>query len=220
MKKASNKKPTELVPWIRETRPRVRGKKRNIIQANIAPPPRTMVICVDEIGPIAVKTYPGEELQQGSHRATYELYYGRCGKIWVHGAFEPATGQASILMSPGRDSFSQIQLLEKMMTEFPFAAAADCWSQLDYSYQSWNQTCLSCLAWNPYTIHSQVCMLAQPDWAVVETVALLGAHGQSLRNFGWIDGRFDRCVALLECSSISLLLEEEPTGVSFSTWRF
>ncbi len=27
----------------------------------IDPPPRAQVICVDDMGPIAVKTYPGEE---------------------------------------------------------------------------------------------------------------------------------------------------------------
>jgi len=83
------------------------------------PPPRTRVICIDELGPLAVKTYPGEEWHLGEHRATFEPDYGRRGKLWVHGAFEPATGQATILTCPGRDSASHIQLLEKAMSEFP-----------------------------------------------------------------------------------------------------
>jgi transposase len=41
----------------------------------------------------------------------------------VHGAFEPATGQATIFTSSGRDSASHIQLVEKVMIEFP----ADRW---------------------------------------------------------------------------------------------
>ena len=77
------------------------------------------MICIDELGPLAVKTYPGEEWLQGDHRATFEPDYGRRGKLWVHGAFEPATGQATILTSAGRDSASHIQLLEKAMIEFP-----------------------------------------------------------------------------------------------------
>ena len=77
------------------------------------------MICIDELGPLAVKTYPGEEWRLGPNRATFEPDYGRRGKLWVHGAFEPATGQATILMSPGRDSASHIQLLEKVMREFP-----------------------------------------------------------------------------------------------------
>ena len=83
------------------------------------PPPRTRVICIDELGPLAVKTYPGEEWHLGERRATFEPDYGRRGKLWVHGAFEPITGQATILTSPGRDSVSHIQLLEKVMIEFP-----------------------------------------------------------------------------------------------------
>jgi transposase len=71
------------------------------------------------LGPLAVKTYPGEEWLPGNQRATFEPDYGRRGKLWVHGAFEPATGQATILTSPGRDSASHIQLLECVMIEFP-----------------------------------------------------------------------------------------------------
>ncbi len=41
----------------------------------------------------------------------------------MHGAFEPATGQAAIVMCPDRDSASHIQLLEKIFVEFP----ADRW---------------------------------------------------------------------------------------------
>jgi len=71
------------------------------------------------MGPIAVKTYPGEEWMLGPSRATFEPDYGRRGKLWVHGLFEPATGEAAILLSPGRDSASHIQLLEMMITRFP-----------------------------------------------------------------------------------------------------
>jgi transposase len=71
------------------------------------------------MGPIAVKTYPGEEWKVGPNRATFEPDYGRRGKLWIHAAFEPATGQAVMILSPSRDSASHIQLLEKIMTEFP-----------------------------------------------------------------------------------------------------
>jgi hypothetical protein len=75
------------------------------------------------MGPIAVKTYPGEEWTLGPNRAVFEPDYGRRGKLWVHGGFEPASGQAVTLLSPGRDSASHIQLLEKIMIAFP----ADRW---------------------------------------------------------------------------------------------
>ena len=62
----------------------------------------------------------------GPNRATFEPDYGRRGKLWVHGAFKPATGQAVILMSPERDSASHIQLLEQVIVQFP----ADRWLPL------------------------------------------------------------------------------------------
>jgi transposase len=77
------------------------------------------VICIDEWGPLAVKTYPGAEWKQGSQRATFEPDYGRRGTLWVHGAFEPATGQATIVLSDRRDGASHIQLLERIPHEFP-----------------------------------------------------------------------------------------------------
>ena len=55
-------------------------KKGAIISAYIAPPPATRIICIDEMGPIAAKTYPGETWKPGGHRATFEPDYGRRAK--------------------------------------------------------------------------------------------------------------------------------------------
>lgn len=75
------------------------------------------------MGPLSAKTYPGEIWQPGPYRATFEPDYGRRGTLWVHGAFEPATGAATFLLSPRRDGATHIQLLEQMITTFP----ADRW---------------------------------------------------------------------------------------------
>jgi transposase len=71
------------------------------------------------MGPVAVKTYPGEEWKVGPYRATFVPDYGRRETVWVHGAFEPATGQSEVLISPRRDSASHIQLLERVIEKFP-----------------------------------------------------------------------------------------------------
>ena len=68
---------------------------------------------------MAVKTYPGAEWVLNRSRATFEPDYGRRGKVWVHGAFEPATGEAALVLSGKRDSASHIQLLEKVIVTFP-----------------------------------------------------------------------------------------------------
>ena len=71
------------------------------------------------MGPIAAKTYPGAIWKPGMCRATYDPDYGRRGKVWVHGAFEPATGQAEIVISQRRDSMSHLALIEKVIEKFP-----------------------------------------------------------------------------------------------------
>ena len=74
---------------------------------------------MDELGPLTTKTYPGSEWVYEKSRATFEPDYGRRGKVWVHGAFEPVTGEATIVLTDRRDSVSHIQLLEKVIHTFP-----------------------------------------------------------------------------------------------------
>ena len=77
------------------------------------------MICIDELGPLSAKTYPGAEWKQLPGRATFEPDYGRRGSLWVHGAFEPSTGQAEMVVSESRDSASHIQLIERVLEAFP-----------------------------------------------------------------------------------------------------
>jgi transposase len=141
------------------------------------PPPRTRVICLDEMGPIAVKTYPGEEWKVGPGRATFEPDYGRRGKVWVHGAFEPATGEATILMSPSRDGLSHIQLLEQVIHRFP----SDRWLIIEdnLSIHTGQQTRLALAAWPQIRVQfipKYACWLnlIEPWWKQLRTLALKG----------------------------------------------
>jgi transposase len=58
------------------------------------------VVNLDEMGPEAAKSYPGQQLvhqtdgQAPAERARQEADYGRRGKGYVFGAFRPATGEA------------------------------------------------------------------------------------------------------------------------------
>lgn len=129
------------------------------------------------MGPIAVKTYPGEEWKVGSHRATFEPDYGRRGKVWVHGAFEPATGQASILISPSRDSASHLQLLEQVVRQFP----ADRWLIIEdnLSIHKSRQVRLALTAWSEIQllfIPTYACWLnlIEPWWKQLRSLALKG----------------------------------------------
>ena len=147
------------------------------------PPPRTRVICLDEMGPLAVKTYLGEEWLQGDHRATFEPDYGRRGKLWTHGAFEPATGQAAILTSPGRDSLSHIHLIETVMIEFP----ADRWLLIEDNLviHTSRQVKLALAAWPEVQIlflPKYACWLnlIEPWWKQLKSLALKGRRFETL----------------------------------------
>lgn len=143
----------------------------------MTPLPRTRILCIDEMGPIAVKTYPGEEWKLGPYRATFEPDYGRRGCVWVHGAFEPATGQATMLTSPKRDSASHIQLLEQMIREFP----ADRWILIEdnLSIHVSRQTRLALAAWPEIRVqfipkYAPWLNLIEPWWKQLRSLALKG----------------------------------------------
>ena len=141
------------------------------------------MICVDELGPLAVKTYPGEAWQLGRRRATFEPDYGRRGKLWVHGAFEPATGLATILMSPSRDGASHIQLLEQILTRFPSRRWLLIEDNLTIHKSRDVQTAL--VAWPEIRVQfipKYACWLnlIEPWWKQLRALALKGRRFESL----------------------------------------
>ncbi len=141
------------------------------------------MICLDELGPLAVKTYPGEEWQPGRNRATFEPDYGRRGKLWVHGAFEPATGQATILLSPHRDGASHIQLVEQVLRVFP----AERWLIIEdnLSIHRSREVQLALAAWPEVQIQflpKYACWLnlIEPWWKQLRSLALKGKRFETL----------------------------------------
>ena len=119
----------------------------------------------------------------GPNRATFEPDYGRRGKLWTHGAFEPTTGQAAILMSPGQDSASHIQLLEKIFVEFP----ADRWLIIEdnLSIHVSRQVKLALAAWPEVQvlfIPKYACWLnlIEPWWKQLRSLALKGRRFENL----------------------------------------
>lgn len=141
------------------------------------------MICIDELGPLGAKTYPGEEWLAGPNRATFEPDYGRRGKLWVHGAFEPASGKAIILMSPGRDSVSHIQLLEKMMNAFP----AERWLVIEDNLiiHASREVKLALTAWPEIQLQflpKYACWLnlIEPWWKQLKSLALKGRRFETL----------------------------------------
>lgn len=149
----------------------------------MTPLPATRVICIDEMGPLSAKTYPGETWQPGPYRATFEPDYGRRGTLWVHGAFEPATGQASILLSPRRDGASHIQLLEQIVCEFPAERWLIVEDNLSIHHSRDVRTAL--LAWPQIQLQflpKYACWLnlIEPWWKQLRSLALKGRRFETL----------------------------------------
>src|SRR5918912_2552292 len=65
----------------RAGRSRVRGKKGRIETLYTAPPEGSVVVCLDEMGPLSAKSYPGRDLVRPhpppAGRARQEIDYGR-----------------------------------------------------------------------------------------------------------------------------------------------
>jgi hypothetical protein len=78
-----------------------------------SPPPNTHVICVDEMGPTAAKTYPAR--RWSDQRPQVEADYGRRGKVWTFGALEPPTGQTITWCADGRTSANFVTFLNQIV---------------------------------------------------------------------------------------------------------
>lgn len=78
------------------------------------------MICLDEMGPKSAKSHPGACLVQADPtgerriRATQEIDYGRRGKGYAFGAFEPATGAAFTAPYAGRTIANWVDFLDQV----------------------------------------------------------------------------------------------------------
>jgi transposase len=141
------------------------------------------VICLDELGPLAVKTYPGAEFVPCGRRATYEPDYGRRGVVWAHGAFEPATGQAALVLSAHRDAASHIRLLEHVVTVFP----SERWLLIEDNLSAHHSRDVEAalLAWPEIRVqflpkYAAWLNLIEPWWKVLRSLALKGRRFETV----------------------------------------
>jgi len=78
------------------------------------------VICLDEMGPESAKSHRGaavvrpDPVGERRVRATQEADYGRRGKGYVFGAFEPATGTAFTVPYAGRTIANWVDFLDQV----------------------------------------------------------------------------------------------------------
>lgn len=90
------------------------------------------MVCLDEMGPEAAKSWPGERLvvvspaappaRQPTGRAWQEIDYGRREKGYIFGAFQPATGDAFTVPYTSRTIANWVDFLEQIDVWLPTTA--------------------------------------------------------------------------------------------------
>jgi transposase len=102
----------------RARRPGVRGKEGRIETPCTAPPKGSIAACLDGMGPLGARSFPGRDLVRPqpppAGRARQEIDHGRRGKGYVLGAFCPAAGAAFTRPCPGRGTADWVAFPEQV----------------------------------------------------------------------------------------------------------
>lgn len=100
----------------------------------------------------------------------------------MHGAFEPATGEATLVYSEGRDGASHIQLLEQMIERFP----AERWLVIEDNLSTHHSRDVktALLSWPEIQIqflprYASWMNLIEPWWKQLKSLALKGRRFES-----------------------------------------
>jgi hypothetical protein len=84
------------------------------------PPPNSHVLCLDEMGPLGIRTYAGQQwAAQGKRPLIAPDYGGRDAKLWVLGALEPATGLVLTQTAYQRTRQEFLALLDAIVQQWP-----------------------------------------------------------------------------------------------------
>jgi len=104
------------------------AKKRGAIETVYTTPPEDSVtVCLDQMGPVAVKSYPGKQLVDPeavettpAGRAKQEIDYGRREKAgYVFGALQPRTGEVFTATYTRRRLVNWIDFLQQLEEWIP-----------------------------------------------------------------------------------------------------
>ncbi len=77
------------------------------------------MLCVDEWGPLSVKTYLAGRWSPRDDRPRVTPDYGRRGKLWTFGALEPATGDVVTTLTLSRRTADFLSFLNDIVTHWP-----------------------------------------------------------------------------------------------------
>jgi transposase len=82
------------------------------------PPANTHVLCLDERGPLSVKPYLTSRWSPQGYRPQIVPDYGRRGKLWTFGAFEPATGDILTVTALSRRTDDCLLFLDQVVAHW------------------------------------------------------------------------------------------------------
>jgi transposase len=148
-----------------------------------------VVICLDEMGPVSAKSYPGRaplrtQPEPAAGRAKQEIDYGRRGKGYIFGAFRPATGEAFTQPYASRSSANWGDFLERVEAWLP-SEAERVYAIVDNL--SAHRTLdvllfmLACPRWEMVfqPKYAAYLNLIEPWWKVLRSLALAGRRFES-----------------------------------------
>jgi transposase len=142
-----------------------------------------VIVCLDEMGPEAAKTFAGQRLvrhdTRPADRARQAIDYGRRGKGYIFGAFQPATGEALTHPYPRRTTEHWCDFLERVEAWIP-ASIERVFAILDNLRTHRAADVLLFSLAHPrwefvfQPIHAAYLNLIEPWWKILRSLALKG----------------------------------------------
>ncbi len=191
------------------------AQKRGAIETLYkTPPAESLVVCLDEMGPQAVKSYPGKRLVkpspatgEGAERARQEIDYGRRGKAgYVFGAMSPADGKVLTATYTRRTLVNWIDFLQQVEEWIP-QDVERIYAVLDNLTM---HRAVDILLFNLAYPRLRVCLPAhlrgvlEPDRTLVEDAQVAGTQRTALRHLERDRGGGQTSDGLLECTQASV----------------
>ena len=100
------------------------------------------MICLDELGPVAAKSYPGPSWSADAHRPHFRPSYARHGYCWAFGALAHRTGDVYLETASTRDTAAWLRFLDSLE---PFAPPGEVYLIADALPLHWS---IDTMLWN------------------------------------------------------------------------
>ena len=100
------------------------------------------MICLDELGPVAARRYPGPSWSDAAHRPHFHPAYARHGYRWAFGALQHRTGSVFLHTAATRDTAAWLHFLDGLEV---FAPPGDAYLIVDGLPLHWT---VDTMLWN------------------------------------------------------------------------